>query len=470
MSEASPTAKNAVFLTGSTMRHVIIMTTTSAIGLMSIFFVDAITLFYISQLGDPSQTAAVGRAAYVLAFIIGMSVGFMIGTSAMVARAVGAGRDEAAKSYAGTSIISVAIFGLLLAGLGFLLLDWLMDMLGATGEALDYARTYLYIVLPSTPFFAIGIVTMGILRAHGDAKRSMYITLVGGIMTALLDPFFIFVLGWEVVGAAVVSAIVRVSFAALGLYFVIGIHKAITVPKFRRYFKDLIDILKIAAPTVVTNLAAPVGAFLIARAVAEYGDAAVAGQSVVDRLIPLAFGVVFALSGAVGPIIGQNFGAMQMTRVRQALIDGLIFNCVYILIAWGLLFIAQEQIIAIYQAEGRMAIVIRLFCNVLAGSFLFNGMLFVSNAAFNNLGYPLLATLSNWARQTLGVIPFIYFGAMWAGLPGIIWGASIGAVIFGIMPVIGAFWLIQRLTPDNKTPQETAETPETPEAAEATAS
>lgn len=466
MSEASPKAKNAVFLTGSTMRHVIIMTTTSAIGLMSIFFVDAITLFYISQLGDPSQTAAVGRAAYVLAFIIGMSVGFMIGTSAMVARAVGAGRDEAAKSYAGTSIISVAIFGLLLAGLGFLLLDWLMDMLGATGEALDYARAYLYIVLPSTPFFAIGIVTMGILRAHGDAKRSMYITLVGGFMTALLDPFFIFVLGWEVIGAAIVSAIVRVSFAVLGLYFVIGIHKAITLPDIRRYFRDLVDILKIAAPTVVTNLAAPVGAFLIARAVAEYGDAAVAGQSVVDRLIPLAFGVIFALSGAVGPIIGQNFGAMQMSRVRRALIDGLIFNAVYVSIAWALLFIAQEQIIAIYQADDKMALVIRLFCNVLAGSFLFNGMLFVSNAAYNNLGYPLLATLSNWARQTLGVIPFIYFGAMWAGLPGIIWGASLGAVVFGILPVIGAFWLIQRLTPDSDSATQATDAAQTADAAE----
>ncbi|MCF4097792.1 MATE family efflux transporter [Maritalea mediterranea] len=464
MSNASTSGKSAVFLTGSTMRHVIIMTTTSAIGLMSIFFVDAITLFYISQLEDPSQTAAVGRASYVIAFIIGMSVGFMIGTSAMVARALGAGQDEAAKSYAGTSVISVAIFGFLIAALGFLLTDWLMDLLGATGEALDYARTYLFIVLPSTPFFAIGIVTMGILRAHGDAKRSMYITLIGGFLTAVLDPIFIFVFGWEVIGAAIVSAIVRVSFAALGLYYLIGIHKAITLPDLSRFFKDLGDILKIAAPTVVTNLAAPVGAFLIARAVADYGDAAVAGQSVVDRLIPLAFGVIFALSGAVGPIIGQNYGALQMGRVRQALIDGLIFNAVYVLVAWALLFIAQNQIIAIYQAEGNMALVIRLFCTVLAGSFLFNGMLFVSNAAYNNLGYPLLATLSNWARHTIGVLPFIYVGGLWGGLPGIIWGAAIGAIFFGILPVVGAFWLIDRLTPDAKDPATTADTAEAAEA------
>lgn len=463
MSNASSSSnKSAVFLTGSTMRHVIIMTTTSAIGLMSVFFVDAITLYYISQLGDASQTAAVGRAAYVIAFIIGMSVGFMIGTSAMVARAIGAGNEDGAKSYAGTSLISVTIFGFMVAALGFLLTNWLMDMLGATGEALDYARSYLYVVLPSTPFFAIGIVAMGILRAHGDAKRSMYITLLGGVLTAIFDPVFIFLLGWEVMGAAVVSAMVRLSFAVLGLYYLIGVHKAITLPSVNRFFKDLGDILKIAAPTVVTNLAAPVGAFLIARAVAEYGDAAVAGQSVVDRLIPLAFGVIFALSGAVGPIIGQNFGARQMDRVRRALIDGLIFNGIYVLAAWALLFIAQNQIIAIYQAEGNMELVIRLFCTILAGSFLFNGMLFVSNAAFNNLGYPLLATASNWARQTLGVIPFIYFGGIWAGLPGIVWGASVGAIVFGILPVIGAFWLIQKLNAEQSTAPEPTDAAEAP--------
>jgi putative MATE family efflux protein len=445
---AKPTAPGmkAVFTEGSTMRHVIIMTLTSAIGLMAIFFVDVITLFYISQLNDAAQTAAVGRASYVLGFVIGMSVGFMIGASAMVARSIGAGDEDAARSYAGTSLISAFAFGAIVTLCGFLLTNWLMGLLKAEGDALQYARIYLYIVLPTMPFLSVGMVTMGLLRAKGDAKRSMVMPLIGGAMTALLDPFFIFVLGWEVVGAAIVSSLMRVTFAALGLYFVIKTHNMVALPTFERFKKDLANILKIALPTVATNLAAPVGAFLIAQAVADFGDAAIAGQSVVDRLVPLAFGVIFSLSGAVGPIIGQNYGAVKMARVRQALIDALIFNGVYVCIAWAALFAAQSYVVYAFNASGDMEVVIRLFCTVMASSFLFNGMLFVSNAAFNNLGKPIYATAFNWARQTIGVVPFVYLGAEWAGLDGIYWGITAGAVIFGIIPVVAAFALIQKLT------------------------
>ncbi len=135
-----------------------------------------------------------------------------------------------------------------------------------------------------------------------------------------------------------------------------------------------------------------------------------------------------------------------MDRVRQALMDGVIFNAVYVMIAWGLLFLAQDYVVRTYNASGDMELVIRLFCTIMAGSFLFNGMLFVSNAAFNNLGKPLYATLFNWSRQTLGVVPFVYFGAEWAGLTGIYWGIAAGAVVFGVLPVIAAFALIKKLT------------------------
>ena len=446
MSDAKPGEMKAVFTEGSTMRHVIVMTLTSAVGLMAVFFVDAITLFYISQLNDAAQTAAVGRASYVLGFVIGMSVGFMIGSSAMVARSIGEGDEEAAKSYAGTSLITAFAFGAVITVLGFLLTDWFMTLLKAEGEALEYARLYLYVVLPTMPFLSVGMVTMGLLRAKGDATRSMILPLIGGALTAVLDPIFIFVFGWEVVGAAVVSSIMRLSFAGLGIYFLISTHDMIVIPKFARYVEDIKHILVIAIPTVATNLAAPVGAFLIAQAVADFGDAAIAGQSVVDRLVPLTFGVIFSLSGAVGPIIGQNFGAAKMGRVRQAYVDAIVFNVIYVLVAWAVLFVAQDYIVKIYSATGEMETVVRLFCTVMASSFLFNGMLFVSNAAFNNLGKPVYATVFNWARQTIGVVPFVYFGAQWAGLNGIYWGVTAGAVVFGIVPVIAAFALIQRLT------------------------
>ncbi len=441
-----PGRPKAVFTQGSTMRHVIIMTSTAAIGMMAIFFVDAVTLFYVSQLQDPAQTAAVGRASYVVGFVIALAVGLMIGSSVLIARSLGEGKTKKAKSYAGSALVGVAVLGAIFSVVLLLSTNWFLARLDAQGEALDHARRYLYIILPVMPFLTVGMVSMGILRAHGAARQSMYITLIGGLLTATLDPIFIFVFGLEVTGAAIVSAIARISFATYGLYLVVLVNKMAILGTLEQIKSDLADMAKLAVPAMFTNLAAPVGAFLIAQKISEFGDAAIAGQAVVDRLIPLAFGVIFALSGAVGPIIGQNAGARLMPRARQTLIDGIIFNTAYVALAWGALFLGRNWIISIYAATGNMALMIDLFTTIAAGAFLFNGVIFVTNAAFNNLGKPLWATGFNWLRQTLGVVPFIWLGAEWGGLTGLSWGILAGSVPFALIALWAAFALIRSQT------------------------
>ena len=86
-------------------------------------------------------------------------------------------------------------------------------------------------------------------------------------------------------------------------------------------------------------MATPVGAFIVTRAIAPFGDAAVAGYAVVGRLTPLAFCVIFALSGAVGPIIGQNFGARDYPRVRETLRKAMLFTGAYTAAMWVVLFL-----------------------------------------------------------------------------------------------------------------------------------
>lgn len=434
--------RKAVFTEGSIMRHVMIMTSTAAIGMMSIFFVDAVTLFYISKLNDPAQTAAVGRASYVIGFFIAITVGMMIGSSVLIAKSIGQEKQDLAKRYGGSAIVGAVVLGVVFSAILMMSTDWFLGSLGATGESLSFAQTYLRIILPGMPFMAIGMVSMGILRAWGAAKESMYITLAGGILTAILDPIFIFVFDMQVIGAAVVSLIARLSFAVLGIYLVLVANKMVTWSKINQVLADLSGMAKISVPAMATNLAGPVGLFLVAQKVSEYGDGAMAGMAVVDRLVPLAFGVIFALSGAVGPIIGQNFGAGLLHRSRQGLLDGVKFNVVYVLFAWAVLYFSRNFIIDAYSATGEMALMINLFCTIMAAAFFFNGLLFVTNAAFNNLGKPLWATGFNWARQTIGVVPFVTLGAMWAGLPGIAYGMVAGSIPFALLAIYVALKLI----------------------------
>ncbi len=437
--------RKAVFTEGSTMRHVIVMTSTAAIGMMAIFFVDAVTLFYISKLNDPAQTAAVGRASYVIGFLIALTVGMMIGSSVVIAKSIGQEKEELARRYAGSALVGVVVLGTVFAGVLLYLTDWFLASLGATGASLGHAQTYLMIILPGMPFMAIGMVSMGILRAWGAAKQSMYITLAGSVLTATLDPIFIFVFGLEITGAAIVSLIARLSFAVLGLYLVLIANNMVSWSPIRQILRDLWEMAKFGVPAMATNLAAPVGLFFVAQKVSEYGDAAIAGQAVVDRLVPLAFGVIFALSGAVGPIIGQNYGAGLLHRSRQGLIDGLKFNAGYVLFAWAVLYFARNFIIDVYSATDDMALMITLFCTIAAAAFMFNGFLFVTNAAFNNLGKPLWATGFNWARQTIGVVPFILVGAMWGDLTGIAYGTVLGSIPFAFVAIYVALGLIKQL-------------------------
>jgi Na+-driven multidrug efflux pump len=172
-----------------------------------------------------------------------------------------------------------------------------------------------------------------------------------------------------------------------------------------------------------------------------YGEAAVAGMAITGRLTPVAFGVIFALSGAVGPIIGQNFGAGRMERVRRAFLDGLIFTAIVILAASAVLFALRAPIADLFGAEGMTRDLVFLFCGPRSLLFFFNGVIFVSNAACNNLGRPFLSTLVNWGRHTVGTIPFaIWFGAIW-GAQGVLLGQAVGGVIFGGL----AWWIALRV-------------------------
>ena len=200
----------------------------------------------------------------------------------------------------------------------------------------------------------------------------------------------------------------------------------------------------------MTQLATPVGQAYVTRAMAEFGEAAVAGMAVVSRLTPVAFGVVFALSGAVGPSIGQNAGAQDYDRVRRALRDGLIFCGLFVLAMTALRFALRGQIATLFDATGVMRELIFLFCGPLALAFFFNGMIFVGNAAFNNLGHPYYSTWINWGRHTLGtIVPILIFGA-WFGAAGVLIGQAVGGLVFGLI----SLWLSVRVMNARGTPVE----------------
>ena len=217
-------------------------------------------------------------------------------------------------------------------------------------------------------------------------------------------------------------------------------------PRAREAAEDVAPLFGIAGPAILTNLAAPVATSYMLSVFATFGEPIVAAFAIIDRVTPVAFGFLYALSGSVGPIMAQNYGARNMPRVRRTLSDCFGLTIVYTLAVWVLLFFAAPSINMIFNAHGDTADLVTFFCHFGAVAWLFLGLIFVANAAFNNLGFPLYSTLFNWGRATLGTIPFVTYGAIQAGPQGGLMGMIAGAALFGILAVTTAYWAVRRMT------------------------
>lgn len=432
------------FVTGSLLRHIGVMAGTGAIGLVAIFAVDLVNLLYISMLGEQAIAAAVGFAGVVGFFHLSVFIGMLIGIAAVVSRAIGAQRMAEARGLATSSLVISAALALTMSALTWVFLAPILRLLGAEGRVLELAHGFLSITLPSTVLLGLGMACSALLRSVGDARRAMMVTLVPAIVTAVLDPLFIFYFGLGLDGAAIVLVLARVVMLGVGLYGAWRVQKLLAPLQTSRLRTDARTLFTVAGPAVLTNLATPVGAAFVTHSVAQFGASAVAGQATIERLVPVAFGLIYSLSGAVGPVLAQNLGARQFDRVREGLRASLGFMVGAVAVAWLLLAVLQGPLIQVFSLEGVAADMVHAFCSWIAASFFFMGALFVANAAFNNLGHPLWSTAFNWGRATLGTIPFAWWGAQYGPVQ-VLAGQAVGAVLFGSLAMWTAFRLTARL-------------------------
>lgn len=419
------------------MRHVAVMTLTSSIGLLAMFLVDFVDLFFISQLGDPSLTAGIGFASTLLFLNSSLNIGLMITISALAARRIGMGRGETTRALLGEVLLLGVAMSIVIAAVFWIFAPQWVAMMGGVGSAQDAAVSYIRIVAPFGPVTVVGMVCSGLLRAYGDARRAMNTTLAMAAGNAIFDPILMFGLDWGFAGAAWATVISIILMAATGIIPIMRYYGGFAMPTRASFAANLIDIRRIMVPAVLTNLATPVGGIVTFRLIADYGEASVASYAVIGRIIPLAFCLLFSLSGSIGPIIGQNYGAGQLDRVRGTIDRAVVFAIGFTLLVWPVLILATDAIGMIFNLPAGGMDLIDAFAWVVVPLFFFNGLLFIANASFNNLDRASWSSWTNWGRNTVGVLPFAMAGSSIGGAPGVLIGQAIGGVFFGL----GAYWL-----------------------------
>lgn len=420
-------------------RHVLVMTLTSSVGVMAVFLIDLLSIFYVSMAHRDSWQAAVSLMAKVMFFPFGLSMGMMIGIGTVVSVAVGRGDRDAARRLATSGLVLTGGLGLAVAIVGLPFRVAVLRFFGAEGEALDEAARLLAMVLPVNPLLAIGMGCASILRAYGDPVRAMYVTLAGALVTAVGDPLFIFALGQGVDGVGMAIVVSRVAFLAVGLWFTVHVHRIVTMPRLPLGRAEIREISAIAVPAIAANLALPFADWYVTRTIWQFGVAISAAAGIFDRLMPLVFSLVFALTTALGPIIGQNLGARDYARVSATFRCALILVAVYGSCMWLLIWSATPALAGAFGLSGVTGAFFSFLCHYATLGWVCGAFLLVANAVFNTLGHAQVSTLFNWGRATLGTMPFVWIGAHSGGPAYAMLGIVVAAFAFALAAV-GVAW------------------------------
>ncbi|KZN49935.1 MATE family efflux transporter [Pseudoalteromonas luteoviolacea] len=440
MSAVRQSSSNSDILNGSIPATLKRMTVPMIFGMIMLMSFNLVDTFFISLLGT-EPLAAVSFTFPVTFTIISLAIGLGIGTSAVIAKALGSKEIEEAKFDAFISLILAAVLVALLAALGYVFMDPIFMLLGADDTTLPYIHDYMNVWFLGAVFLITPMIGNSVLRASGDTKTPSMIMGLGGLINAVLDPILIF--GWGPVpelgvqGAAIASVIAWAVGVVVIIYLLAIKKRLLSCSSAKQSSWEAVSkIMKIGLPAAGANMLTPIAMAVMTAIVATYGAQAVAAFGVGSRIESIACLVILALSMTLPPFVSQNYGAGNFSRVKEAYTKTLKFVLMWQFGIYLLLILTAHWVSQAFGNEPEVIGIIKLFIYILPLSYGLQGIIILTNSSFNALHKPMNALILSIVRLFVFYIPCAYIGSHIAGLTGLFVGAAIGNLFTAISAYI----------------------------------
>ena len=376
--------------------------------------------FFVGQIST-SASGAVGVVSSLMAII--QALGFMLGHGAgtIISRSLGSRDTTAATRFASTSFFTALVFGVVLAVAGLGTLPHFMMLLGSTETILPHACAYARPIRIAAPLMISSLVMNNILRYEGKASFAMIGLVTGGVLNIALDPLFMFVFGLGTAGAGIATALSQsISFCILLSMFLRGK----TVSQFRlsavtREARDFGRILLGGAPSFGRQGLNSIGGMLLNLAARSYGDAAVAGMSIVSRIFMFIISVAIGVGQGLQPVASFNYGARKYRRVRQAAIFTIEAAFCMLVVLVGLCWVNGDALIRLFRDDPAVTAVALPAFHYQCLAMLLQPIIVVANMTFQSVGASGRATFLACCRQGVFFIPLILILPRTHGLFGV---------------------------------------------------
>ncbi|MFD1549873.1 MATE family efflux transporter [Levilactobacillus fuyuanensis] len=398
--------------------------------------------FFVSQTQNTNLVAGVALCTPLFSFLIAIGDIFGLGGSSLISRLLGE------KAYAtGSRVSSFCLYGAVVLGLvtTVVLLGFsrpILHLLGATAATYPYAEQFYRIMAIGAMPIIVSIVPGNLIRTEGFATQSMVGTMVGTVITIILDPLLIFPMGLGAAGAALATVIGYTVSAGLLVYLTKRYCQVISIDvKLSRIDSQLIrQVLFIGIPGSITNLMQAFGTAVLNRYLVDYGATRVAAMGIVLKVYMIIMLVMVGFAFGAQPLIGYTFGAKNQKRFKKILRFDLMVEVVYALVFAVILMIFAPQIIGLFLHNPAVISAGTYMLRVFLVTTPFVGAVLVYTTVFQSTGKASGAFIMSIARQGVVFYLMIVLGAHFLGYHGIIWAQPAADVLTCL---IG--WLLARL-------------------------
>lgn len=410
-------------------------------------------------IANAAYLGSFGNAANTVVFpltVIALAISVMIGDGAcaFISVSLGERKPEKASNSVGNSVILVVLSSIVLTALYLAFSSQIIAMFGGTvnEETFGYSKEYFFWISLGIPFYMFGQAMNPIIRADGNPKFAMVSTLVGAVINIILDPIFIFVFKWGMMGAAVATVIGQIATAVLAIWYlcntkVVRIKKSDFKLRSKIVYRTLVlgicsflsQISLVAAMAAVNNMIRKYGAMDSVFGQTQYAQIPMAVVGIVMKFFQIVISVVVGMAAGCIPIVGFNMGAGLKDRVKELFTKLLTAEAAVGAAALIIVELFPNGLIRVFGAANesvyytsfaikafRIYLCMMIFTCVNKATFIF----------LQAMGKAVASTMLSMVREIVFGVGFAILLPIFLGLDGVLYSMPVSDIITFIIALI----------------------------------
>jgi putative MATE family efflux protein len=419
---------------GSVTKHLLHMSAFMAVSMVAQTLYLLADLFWVGRLGKEA-IAAVGVAGNLMMIVLALTQMLGVGTTALISQAAGRKDQTHAELVFNQSCMMSILIAAAVGVVGFLTTNIYANSLSADAATATLAKAYLWWFVPALLLQFPLVAMSSALRATGTVQAPVMFQVLTVVLNMVLAPFLIFGIGpWPKLGVSGAALATFISVLIGNLLIIFYFEKKyrylrFRFPLFRPQTKIWSAMLRIGVPAGAEFILLFFYVMLVYVIIRGFGPAAQAGFGVGARVMQALFLPVVALSFAVSPVVGQNFGGRRADRVRRSVYSGLGIATIMMLVLALVVWTAPSAMIGFFSKDARVIAFGSDYLRIVAFNFVAAGIVFTSSSMFQGLGNTMPPLLSSATRLVLFALPALVV----SHTPGFdiryVWYLSVGSQI-----------------------------------------